>query len=142
MKTPLVEPTTLKKTSQSKLANAFGYDTYESFISNFPSYDSYFIDTTKFPVFLKWLTFLLWNVFFIVMFIVFIHNGYVINRTHSFLSNDPTVGECTAVGITSTITTIIITTILYINIYHYRYHYQYYQYYHHHYYHYHHHHYY
>ena len=130
MKTPLVEPTTVKKTSQSKLANAFGYDTYESFISNFPSYDSYYIDTTKFPVFFKWLTFLLWNVFFIVMFIVFIHNGYVINRTHSFLSNDPTVGECTAVGITITTTNYII----YINIYHYQYyyyyHHQYYHYYH------------
>ena len=70
MKTPLVETSTTKKTSQTRLANAFGYDTYDTFISNFPSYDSYYIDTTKFPTLLKWLIFISWNVFFIVMFIV------------------------------------------------------------------------
>jgi hypothetical protein len=51
MKAPLVDPSiTTKKTAQTRIANAFGYDTYDSFISNFPSYDSYYIDTTKFPL--------------------------------------------------------------------------------------------
>ena len=89
----------VKSKKSSYFSNIFGYDTFHSFLTNYPSFDSFYVDTTKFPIILKWLTFVSLNLFFLIMFITFIHKEYVMNLNHSFLSDDPSSGNCSVLGI-------------------------------------------
>lgn len=84
------------------IASYFGVEDFQGLIENFPMPQNSVVDFNELPTMFKWTSFSLWNLFFLIMAIVLFKEGYVKDRTNSFISLDSTAGDCTEVAQTIT----------------------------------------
>jgi len=82
--------------SQTKglVASYFGVSDFQELTESFPMPTNSVVDFSELLLVLKWSSLILWNLFFFIIAVVLFKEGYVKNRTDSFISLDKEAGEC------------------------------------------------
>jgi hypothetical protein len=90
--------------SQTKglVASYFGVSDFQELTESFPMPTNSVVDFSELLLVLKWSSLILWNLLFFTIAIVLFKEGYVKNRTNSFISLEKEAGECNEVSQTVT----------------------------------------